>query len=85
MAVFKHHMTPKQLLLINNGIPKIVIAVGEMDRVIDWRCSRDLHSAMPNSTLHVWPDRGHGLVEDSEDEILQIIHDNVSDTTLLSI
>lgn len=51
-AVFTHHVSLAQLGLIATSIPKIAIITGDLDELVDPRCSKDLHEQLPVSLFY---------------------------------
>jgi pimeloyl-ACP methyl ester carboxylesterase len=72
LACLGHNMTKERLQVISKEIGNIVVAAGTADAMIDYNCSKFLASAI-GCELVLFPGRGHGVLEDSEVEIIEII------------
>lgn len=60
-ACLTHHVPPKELMKINNNIPKVGIVTGDWDQLVSPRHSRFMHKKMPDAEYHVWPGAGHAI------------------------
>ncbi|ORY73588.1 Alpha/Beta hydrolase protein [Leucosporidium creatinivorum] len=67
-AVLKHRVDEERLGRIGREVERVAIIVGTEDRLIHPQRSRELHEAIPGSTLKVVDGGGHALPSQIRDE-----------------
>jgi pimeloyl-ACP methyl ester carboxylesterase len=72
LAVQTHHCTTEKLLTIKQSVPYILSIAAEGDNIIDPECTVEYCKVLGIEPV-IFSERGHGVIEDSEKEILELI------------
>lgn len=77
LACLTHHMSPTRLSVLGKYVKNIIVITGTSDSLIDYKCSEELSKGL-NCDLILLENRGHGLLEDSEYNLKEIIERQIS-------
>jgi pimeloyl-ACP methyl ester carboxylesterase len=77
-AVFSHNISPEKLRAIGDNIGKVHAVYGELDKIIDPKCSEILGELIPGCVVHKIQGKGHGLPNESEHELIALIDEVIN-------
>jgi pimeloyl-ACP methyl ester carboxylesterase len=77
-AVFSHNVSPDKLKAIGENIGKVYAVSGELDNVIDPKCSEILCQLIPGCIVHKIEGKGHGLPNEAEHELIGLIDEVIN-------